>query len=386
VLGSRKHDIPNETLRCRDAGLLGPNDVLRLLLISVCLSAGLPVRAQSPEPVDVVEATMAPVYEELPLSGSVTTPRLSRLSPKVAGLVQRVYVEEGDEVRAGDALLVLDKKLAEIDLASAAAAAREAEARHAEAERQRREAEELVAKKHVSRSAFEAAAAEVGVSKAVLQRLRQELRRQEQLLEWHTVYAPFDGVMASKLVEAGEWVATGTPLFELAAIDLLRVDIPVPQYYLSQVQEGTRVQLRFDALPDRYFEGQVSIIVPIGNQNTRTFPIRIDVDNSDRVIAPGMSARAFLRLQQSGPARALLVPRDAIVRRADGAASVWVIQDEGKDTKVAPVSVRTGRSYRDNIEILPGDVQAGDLVVVHGNEGLREGQLVRVKERIGLKL
>jgi membrane fusion protein (multidrug efflux system) len=357
-----------------------------IILLLALLFPATGLRAQGPAPVAVVKAAVAPVYDEVPLTGSVTTPRLSRLSPKVNGLVETLNVEEGDEVKAGDALLMLDRELAKIDLARVRAEVQEADARFREAVRQRKEAEQLFAKKHIAKSAYEAAAAEVEITAAALQRLREEARRAQQLLEWHTVYAPFDGVVARKLVEAGEWVDTGTPVFELAVIDLLRVDVPVPQYYLGQVKVGTPVRIRFDALPERYFEGRISIVVPVGSESTRTFPVRIDIDNSDRIIAPGMSARAFLQLQQAGTEQALLVPRDAIVRRPDGTASVWVLDDDGERTKAMRVEVQTGRSYRGNIEILAGNIQAGDPVVVRGNEILHEGQPVRVKEEFELNL
>ena len=80
------------------------------------------------------------------------------------------------------------------------------------------------------------------------------------------------------------------------------------------------------------------------------------------------------------------VPQDAVVRKPDGSESIWVLQPEGGSLTARQVQVRTGRSYRENIEITAGEVQAGDRVVVRGNEILRPGQRVEIKEELRMNL
>ena len=152
-------------------------------------------------PVKIVKTVMAPVYEELPLTGSVTTRRLSRLSPEVAGLVATIYVDEGDEVKQGDTLLELDKVIAEIDRAGAVAQVDEAQARLKEAVRQKNEAAELVKKKHIPATRYEATLATVEIAMAALERLKEELHRREEIVRRHAVKAPFDGVITGKMIE-----------------------------------------------------------------------------------------------------------------------------------------------------------------------------------------
>lgn len=337
-------------------------------------------------PVKITRPVVAPVYEELPLTGSVTTRRLSRLSPEVAGLVARLHVDEGDEVRQGDALLELDRVIAEIDRDSAAARVKEAQARLKEAVRQKNEAAQLVAKKHIPPTRHDAALAAVEVDTAALERLKKELQRQEEIIARHTIHAPFDGVITQKMVEQGEWVKIDTPLFELTEIGRLRVNVPVPQFYFDDVQLGTPVRLAFDAYPGRSFPAEVTMKVPMSNETARTFPVRIDLDNSDRLIAPGMSARVLFQLGNAASEQALLLSQDALVRKPDGSELVWVIRPDGEGMKASQVAVSTGRAYRENIEITAGDVQAGDRVVVRGNEILRPGQLVEIKEELELNL
>ena len=173
---------------------------------------------------------------------------------------------------------------------------------------------------------------------------------------------------------------------ELAEIRLLRVNVPVPQFYFNDVQLGTPVRLTFDAYPDRNFLARVTMKVPMSSEAARTFPVRIDLDNSARLIAPGMSARVIFQLNQAADEQVLLLPQDAVVRKPDGSESIWVLQQEGGGLRARQVDVSTGRAYRENIEITAGDVQEGDRVVVRGNEILRPGQLVEIKEELRLNL
>ena len=356
-------------------------------LLALLLATGF---AQAQEnrviPVKIMRPVVAPVYEELPLTGSVTTRRQSRLSPEVAGLVAKLYVDEGDEVNRGDALLELDRDIAVIDRDSATAQVTEAQARLKESLRQQNEAAQLVEKKHIPPTRYEAARATVAMDSAALERLKKELERQEELVRRHTISAPFDGVITQKMVEQGEWVKIDTPLFELTEINRLRVNVPVPQFYFDDVQLGTPVRLTFDAYPDRDFHAGVTMKIPESSETARTFPVRIDLDNSERLVAPGMSVRAVFQLGNAGEADTLLLSQDALVRKPDGSKSVWVIRPDGEGMKASQVAVSTGRAYRENIEITAGDVRAGDRVVVRGNEILRPGQLVEIKEELELNL
>lgn len=361
--------------------------LLPLLVLSQVL-ADEPVAAREDRaaPVKVARAVMAPVREELPLTGSVTARRLSRIAPVVEGLVVAVRVDEGDEVRQGEVLLELDRKIADLEYAGAQARVKEAQAQAAEAARQRDEAAELMKKKHIASTRYEAAQAAAEVSAAALERLQAELRRQAELLRRRAVRAPFAGVIAKKMIEEGEWVKTDANLFELAEVRRLRVIVPVPQFYFNEVRVGAAARVAFDAYPGRSFPAQVSMKVPLSNEAARTFPVRIDLENEAGLFAPGMSARVVFQLSDPAAELSLLLPRDAIVRRADGSQVVWVVRGEAGRLRAQLVEVQTGRASQENIEIIAGAVRAGDRVVARGNEILRPGQLVEIKEELPVNL
>ena len=342
------------------------------------VSAALPVHAQQQKakPVSVIRASQAEVHEEIPLTGSVIARRISRISPRVEGFVLEILVDEGDRLNEGDVILKLDPELAKIAVARARASLQEARAVLNEARRQRDEAAELVRKKHISATDHEARIAQVLIQEAALLRLQAELRRQQELLDRHIVYAPFDGVVADKLTELGQWVETSSTLMVIEETKVLRVDVPVPQLYYERLQLGTPVEIRFDAFPGREFGGTVSMKIPSANPSTRTFPVRIDLPNNDDLIASGMSARVIFKLSESRTA--LMVPRDVIVRKPDGSTSVWLVEGQASKGTVKVVTVQTGKSYRDNVVIIASEITVGDRLVIRGNEILQPGQEVEV--------
>ncbi|MFT7460149.1 MAG: membrane fusion protein (multidrug efflux system) [Planctomycetota bacterium] len=356
-----------------------PGHYFFVLAIPFCaLAAGKAI------PVSVVTVAIAPVYDEIPLTGSVTARRLSRISPKTEGFVSQLLVDEGDKIKQGDALLRLDPVMAKIGLARVQAQVQEAQAILGEAERQRDEAAELVKKKHISATNHEALIAEVGIKAAILDRLQAELSQQEEILSRHTVYAPFDGVIISKEVEVGQWVETSTSLVDLVEISVLRIDVPVPQIYFGRIIQGTPATIKFDAYPERSFEGNVSIKIPAGNTSTRTFPVRIEIENESGLLAPGMSVRVRFILQQEE--EAMLLPRDAIVRKPDGSETIWLLYDASGQTLARSIPVKTGRAYRNNVEVFAADLKVGDKVVIRGNEILQANQSVYIVGELQLDL
>lgn len=327
-------------------------------------------------PVTVVDARKGRLAEEIPLSGTIIPVRISLISAKESGIVESLHFDEGDSVNKGDTFATIDSRLAEIELARIRAQFNEAKARLKEAERQRDEAAKLVQKKHIPETSYESRIAEVDINNAIVQRLQADISRQQEVINRHTVYAPFDGVVTNKLIEVGQWINTDDPLYELTELNPVRIEVPVPQYYYGQIRVGTPVRIIFDAVPDQSIDAKITSMVPLGRENTRTFPVLIDIDNEKRIYAPGMSARVHLQLDNSNTSEVLLIPRDAVVRHPGGLQTVWVMREQNGQHRAAPISVNTGRSNQGWVEIIDGNLKAGDKVIIRGNEILQPGQLV----------
>ncbi len=332
--------------------------------------------AQAVAPVEVVTLAATAGSSALDLTGSVTAQRRAELSPRVSGLVARIHVDVGDRVRAGQALIELDNELARLARQRDQAQLDEARARVREAERLHAENRSLVDRAFLPETRLAASQAEVDIARAAAGRIEAQLRESSERVTRHRVAAPFDGVIAQRMAELGEWVDTGDGLFELVALKPLRIDVQMPQERFADVTPGTPVTVLPDALPGTRLDGRVEARVPVGDAVARTFLVRILVEDPGERIVPGMSAH--VRFDLTDDTRGVSVPRDALVRSADGTTEVWlaVSADDGK-VVARKRSVVAGRSLGDRIAIERG-LAPGDRIIVRGNERLRDGQALRI--------
>jgi RND family efflux transporter MFP subunit len=330
--------------------------------------------AQLPAPVTVATVESGRAADELRLTGTVTSERTASLSPRVSGLVERVRVDAGDRVAAGRALIDLDATMAKLALERTGAAVEEARAQLSEQQRLYDEAREMFVRGLVPETRMHAAEAERRVASARVDRLVAEQKEQQEVVRRHTLFAPFTGVVSSRHTDPGEWVETGTPVLELVDMRRLRIDVQAPQERYEQIAVGTAVTVDLDARVGKPLTGKVVARVPVNDPDARTFLVRVSVTAGSSVMTPGMSARVVFPLH--GGAKMVKVPRDAIVRKPDGSATVWIIND-GDTTTVSERRVDLGRSLRDWVDVRDG-LEAGMRVVVRGNETLQEGQQVRI--------
>ena len=333
-------------------------------------------KKDAPSPVTLAEVLHETLRQEVRLSGTSIPWRHVRLSPRVEGLATRVLVDVGAWVKPGDPIVELDARLADIEIDVAQARVAGADARRRDAMRKRDELMRLQKNRHTSETAIESAIADLAIATADLTREQAELARARELRERHAVAAPFAGMVVSKDVEVGQWVQRDDTLIELVEMDTLRVQASLPQRYYPSVAVGARARVEFDALPEREFNGRIFARVALGNEASRSFPLLIDIDNRDHQLAPGMSARVGIELD-NGTTAAMTVPRDAVVAKSSGERVVWRVRQDRDELKVYPVSVEPGRAHGDRLEVISTELQAGDRIVMLGNERLRPGQAVR---------
>lgn len=355
--------------------LAGRSAAIAVLLVVATGLVAAEARAQKAPPVAVTLAERAPIVRELGLTGSLGSPQRARLAPEVEGRVTAIAAEAGDVVAAGDELLQLDPELARLELRQAEAARQEAEAELANARRLLREARRLAERDSIAQTDLEGRRAEVQRREAVLTRRRAEQAYQAALLQRHVLRAPFDGVVNRRMIDLGERAEPGEPVFELVATDHLWLDLEVPQGYFGEVTTGTPVRIRFDARPDAILEDRVSRVVPVSDSSSRTFLVRVDLQNASGELIPGMSARATLQIETGR--EGVVIPKDGLLRYPDGRTVVWIVEGNGDEQSVREQRVRTGLKFDGRIEILQG-LSADTTIVTEGNEALQDGQRVRI--------
>lgn len=324
-------------------------------------------------PVSVAEAGMAPVIDEVPLSGTVTAPRSAGLSIAVGGLVETVHVEAGDRVEAGTLLVSIDPELARHELARRQAASQQAQVEKAEAERRLDEAEALINRRSIAESEVENRRAAVDAANARLAQRQAEQALQRAQLDRHQVKAPFAGAINRKLTNAGEWVEPGRVLVELVNLENLRIDFAAPQDVFARLTLETPIQLQL-AGQSAAIAGRILRIVPVTDPQARSFVIHAQPTKAT-AMTPGMSARGTLHL--SGPEQAVVIPRDALLRDPSGRTTVWTLDRSAEAPAARERKVTVEAAFGDRVALASG-LEAGEEVIVRGNSRLQEGQRVRV--------
>ncbi len=220
---------------------------------------------------------------------------------------------------------------------------------------------------------IEQAQARVAVQNEMVRTLRDRLAK-------YTLRAPFDGFVSAESTETGAWVKQGDAIAEVVEINPVEVEVFVPEASIRFVKKGDRCAIKVDAIGDQPIPGTVDEIVPLADNRSRTFPVRILVDNPQlnghHVLLPGMLARASLPIEE--PQLRMIVPKDAL-QFGEGTQVLMKVQDG----KAVLVPVRRGPAIDEWIAIeslAPGALRLGDKVVTRGNERLRPGQDVIVTE------
>ncbi len=260
-----------------------------------------------------------------------------------------------------------------------------------EEERQRAIADAEEARQSYTESQATLALAEQGPrqekiaqARASVQVQEEEVNRIQNEIDRHTIVAPFDGYIVVEHTEVGEWLTRGAPVVEIVELDTVEVEVPVLEDYVSQLHLGTEARVEIASIPGEVLTGAVYQIVPQADERSRTFPVKVKLENplhDDEVLLKGgMFTRVTLPV--GAPREGLLVPKDALVLGGPS-PMVYVVDLESPGSekgKVRPVPVQLGIASGGLIE-LQGELQPGQLVVVLGNERLRPGQDVTIMDK-----
>lgn len=292
-------------------------------------------------------------------AGEIRAREESALSFRIGGSLVKRLVDAGDRVRGGQLLAELDPGDAGLQVAAAQA---EMARLGGDLERYRK----LVAQKLVSQSAFDAQQAAYRAARA-----QYELMRNQSA--YTRLHAPRDGVIATRLAEAGQTVAAGQPVYTLAGDAGREVAIALPESRIREVSIGEPVLVELWSAPGQRMPGRVREISPAADPQARTYAARVALDgDAANAVELGQSARVYM--QEHGEAAALSVPLSAVQRAADGRpASLWVVDPKSRRVHLAPV--RLGTYAEDTVPVL-GGIEANAWIVAAGGHLLREGQLV----------
>jgi RND family efflux transporter MFP subunit len=365
-------------------------------------------RAAEIPTVAVALATRGPLSNTLTLSGAFRPYQQVDVHAKVAGYIRTIYVDVGDQVKAGQILAILEVPELNAEVAGAKAdIQRDQDAiQRAQSEIQRTEStysayhsaytrlkqasdsrpgliaeqelDDSLAKDRESEAQVASSRAALAESHGQLASANAALDRLSALEAYSHITAPFAGVVTKRYADTGALIQAGTasetqsmPVVQLAEWSRLRLVVPVPESAVPQLRLGSSVQVHVSAM-NRDFEGHIARYADALNDETRTMHTEIDVQNSDGTLKDGMYADAKIVLSQQSDA--LTVPIQAVDRNGSG-ASVLMVDTHGQ---VQERQVTLGVEGSDRVAILAG-LAENDRVIMGSRSQFRAGQQVLPK-------
>jgi membrane fusion protein (multidrug efflux system) len=275
---------------------------------------------------------------------------------KVGGEVRQIYVEEGDNVAAGQILARLDGDRLRLEVA-------QSEANLRKLERDYTRFQELNQKGLVAKGTVENAKFDLDALRAAYERARLELSYTE-------IRAPIAGVISARHIKVGNTINPNDPTFRVTDLDPLVAYVHIPEKEFRKLAPGQGAEVVVDALGGARFDGRIALISPTVDPQTGTFRAKLEVPDTSRRLKPGMFARVNIVYERRE--NALQVPRNSILD-SDGGQSVFVVAgDKAEQRTVVPGLVNGGW-----VEIKEG-LKGDERIVVVGQGGLKTGTSVKV--------
>ncbi len=336
-----------------------------LIMGTALLYVGCNADAKAPEEEDQPEAAL-PVEVKPVAAGTIAahftgpvtleTEEDAVVVAKTGGVVEKIYVEEGQVVKAGRLLakLEVERQAFELDRAKATL-------QKLEKDYQRNQ--ELFTRNLVSAEIFESTKYEYEAQKAAYKLAKLQL-------DYTSIKAPIGGVVAERHIKVGNMVQANEPTFRITDFNTLKAVLHVPEIELDKLRLNQQAILKVDALPGQVFSGQVGLISPVVDPASGTIKVTIELQNTGRALKPGMFGRVSIMHDIHNDA--LLLPKEAVLAE-DREAAVFVV----RDSVAYRMLVKLGLVNTIHYEVLTG-VAEGDLVVTTGQAGLKDSARVAV--------
>lgn len=324
-----------------------------LLLAALVAAAGLAACDRDGQASAVTTPEIAPVERRdlevrAEASGLLEPVRTVEVKSKASGEILRLMVDTGDQVTRGQLLAEIDPRDVQNAFNQAEADHEVAAARVQTTSTQHRRARELWKAGLVTEQDLETAGLEEVNARAQLVKANTNLTLARQKLGDVTITAPMDGTVTSKLVEAGQIIASasgnvsgGTTLMTLSELSQMQMRALVDETDIGRIQQGLPARVTVEAYPDRTFRGRVEKVEPqaVVEQNVTMFPVLVRLENPERLLKPGMNADVEIDVARRE--NAIVVPNSAVVSLRDAAAAAEVL---GLDPETVRASMRRGRS------------------------------------------
>jgi membrane fusion protein, multidrug efflux system len=355
--------------------LLSLISCLTLCGCSAQVSSASTKPAEAPIEVKAIHPHRGEVYRFINLPGEVRPLYEVTLFAKVNGYLDKLTVDKGDSVKAGDLIADIDVPELRANLVKYKA---ELELAQAEFAQMSQTASNNAS--YVPASDTDAGKIRPAITGGKLAVAKGNVQYTEAMLKYSRVTAPFDGIITKRYVDPGAYIpmpdATSTPetaaIVNLTDFKTLRLQVAVPETEVTHIKIGQPIRWTADDFPGEHFDGKVTRAYWALDKATKTMLTETQMANPGMKLQPGMLVNARIAIEKKDDV--LLLPVEALVKEKTN--SFVFIFNDGK-IKKAPVQV--GFNDGTNVEIVAG-IKLADLAIVPGQQALRDAQLVKVTE------
>jgi len=305
----------------------------------------------------------------------------SPIFARTSGYLAHWYADIGTHVHQGQLLAVIQSPEVDQELNQARAVLSQTQANVTLADVTAKRYQDLIHTNAVAQQEVDTSSQNLSAQQAALQAADANVKRLEELQAFERVVAPFDGVITQRLINEGDLInagngGNGAQLFRISKISTMRVFIPVPEVYGSQITPGLKAELTLTELPKDKFEGEVVRTSHSIDPGSHTLLTEIDVPNPMGKLLPGAYANVHLHLAQQS--QELLVPTGAVLFQAGGPQVVLV--DANNQLELRKVTL--GNDLGNRIQIT-GGLAANDRVVASPPDYVVNGMPATIQSQTG---
>lgn len=327
-------------------------------ILILALGSGVPPSAAADIETIVVQTNSA--GETYVADGYVEAVRQSVIAAQVSGRVTALAIKAGDAVTNGQILVRIDERAAAQQAAAGDAQVAAAQAQLNAARKDYERSQRLYQKQYISQAAMEQSEAQFKANQAQADALLAQARAATTATSFHTLRAPYNGIVASVATEVGDMALPGKPLLTVYDPSALRIIAELPESYAAAFKSGAPVKIEIPGAPEnlRWQTPQSITVLPTSDPASHTTQVRLNLPSTTGKLAPGTFVRAHLPLAGQR-ADILMIPAKAVIRRTELNA-VYVADAKGR---FQLRQVRLGRTTGDRIEVLAG-LRAGERIAL----------------------
>ncbi len=295
------------------------------------------------------------------VNGTVQAEEEAIISPEVGGQIKYIYIKEGQEVKKGKLLVILNTSLIESNIREVKTSLKLARLTY-------QKQEELWKEK-------------IGTEMQYLQAknnketLENKLHTLQIQLDMAKIKAPFDGIIDNIYVQKGEQAAPGMQILHMVNITKLKIYADVSERYLAHVQKGDIAHISFPAFPGYTLDEKIFRTGKVINEKSRTFRIELKVNNDQKKLLPNLISK--IKLNDFSADNSLIVPSHVIKQDVKG-SYLFTAKSNGSSYNVQKIYIGTGVTYEDKTLITSG-LSAGDKVIVTGYNLVTNGSEVDIQ-------